>query len=96
MGNYRDKWLENNDSNYGWYYCSRCGTPIRKSRLDIDHIIPRSKGGGDSLFNLQGMCQHCNRSKKDDVGLHTAVDLTRNTVENTIKTAGVLFSLFKK
>lgn len=96
MGNYRDKWLENNESNRGWYTCVRCGKSVRKSGLDIDHIIPRSKGGGDSLFNLQPMCQSCNRSKRDDVGLHTGQDLARNTVENTAKMLSGLFSRFNK
>lgn len=86
MANYRQKWFDNNESNYGWYRCVRCGKALRKGDVDIDHIIPQSRGGGHSLNNLQCMCRTCNRSKRNDVGLHTAKDYTRNTLEVTSKT----------
>jgi len=31
----------------------------------IDHIIPRSRGGPTSLFNLAGACATCNHDKAD-------------------------------
>lgn len=85
MGNYRDDWFDNNDSNYGWYTCVRCGKKLRKGDIDIDHIIPQSYGGGDDLNNLQCMCRHCNRSKQDDIDLDTASDYVRNTYSNSSK-----------
>lgn len=78
MSNYREKWFENNSSNHGWYKCVRCGKKLRKNEVDIDHIIPRHRGGSDKLNNLQCMCRTCNRSKQDDMGLHTVSDYTRN------------------
>jgi 5-methylcytosine-specific restriction endonuclease McrA len=88
---YRDDWFENNDSNYGWYTCQRCGKNLRKGDVDIDHIIPQSYGGDDDLNNLQCMCRSCNRSKQDDIGLHTVKDYARNTSQNTFKKLGNLF-----
>ena len=77
MAGYRDKYFENNPSNHGWYECEHCHKSYRKNKMDVDHIIPQSKGGGDSEWNLQGLCQHCNRSKKDNMH-DTIPDLIRN------------------
>ena len=55
--------LDTNISNYGWYTCAHCGRKLRKGDVDIDHILPRSKGGIDDPRNLQCLCVHCNRSK---------------------------------
>jgi 5-methylcytosine-specific restriction endonuclease McrA len=40
--------------------CQMCGT---EERLSVDHIVPRSLGGDDSLSNLQVLCGSCNSSK---------------------------------
>lgn len=34
-----------------------------KRRATIDHIVPRSKGGGDEASNLQLAHAHCNKVK---------------------------------
>jgi 5-methylcytosine-specific restriction endonuclease McrA len=41
--------------------------PFRISgiRLELDHKLPKSKGGNDDLDNLQTLCFECNRGKKD-------------------------------
>ena len=45
--------------------CALCGVTKNESPLDIDHIIPRSKGGKNIYENLQVLCAKCNRSKRD-------------------------------
>jgi len=60
---YRKTGLETNYSNYGWYKCAHCGRKFRASKVDIDHIKPKSRGGSNNPKNLQVLCQHCNRSK---------------------------------
>lgn len=42
--------------------CKICGST---ERLEIDHIIPLSKGGSNELKNLQILCRHCNSVKRD-------------------------------
>lgn len=42
------------------YRCQNCGT---HKDLTIDHICPRSKGGGDEMENLQTLCRSCNSKK---------------------------------
>lgn len=43
--------------------CALCGATKSESPLDVDHIIPRSKGGKTVYENLQVLCAKCNRSK---------------------------------
>lgn len=66
------------------YRCHNCGGYFKKSEIDIDHIIPRNKGGTDDLWNLQPMCKHCNRSKSDDT-IGTVPDLAQSVVKNLVQ-----------
>lgn len=45
------------------FTCQYCGKQSPQIVLEIDHIIPRSEGGGDSLENLITSCFECNRGK---------------------------------
>jgi HNH endonuclease len=49
-----------------WTCCS-CGRSGRQDRvlLEVDHIIPRSRGGADVLGNLQTLCKKCNVGKSN-------------------------------
>ncbi len=43
------------------YTCTYC-----RGRADtVDHVLPRSRGGGDTWFNLVAACQLCNGLKGD-------------------------------
>ncbi len=44
-------------------HCNGCKTEFPYRILEVDHIIPRSRGGTDHLDNLQMLCPHCNRLK---------------------------------
>ena len=43
--------------------CALCGATNQERLLDVDHIRPRSKGGGNEYANLQVLCSKCNRAK---------------------------------
>ncbi len=43
--------------------CAGCDTHFPFRVMDVDHILPRSRGGTDHLENLQLLCSGCNRSK---------------------------------
>lgn len=78
--NYRERGLENTSSNNGWYKCVKCGKSFRKGDMDIDHILPKSLGGGNTRDNLQCICKYCNRSKRADTS-NTRDDLARRKKE---------------
>lgn len=46
--------------------CNRCGS---RKRLERDHIIPLSKGGGDEASNLQWLCTICHdyKTARDEI-----------------------------
>ncbi|MDE0303193.1 MAG: DNA methyltransferase [Gammaproteobacteria bacterium] len=43
--------------------CAGCDTHFPFRVMDVDHILPRSRGGTDHADNLQLLCSGCNRSK---------------------------------
>ena len=45
--------------------CNACGTKFDIWNLEIDHIIPKVKGGGDYYENYQLLCGSCNKIKGD-------------------------------
>lgn len=49
---------------YVCQYCGACGPDVE---LEVDHIIPVSKGGTDDLSNLKTACWNCNRGKGDSL-----------------------------
>ncbi len=45
------------------YKCVFCGRSSKKVELEVDHIVPFSKGGSNDISNLQTLCFDCNRGK---------------------------------
>ena len=48
------------------YTCQACGASLHNDfnlKLEVDHIVPISKGGKTDPSNLQTLCRKCNRSK---------------------------------
>jgi 5-methylcytosine-specific restriction enzyme A len=43
--------------------CLKCGS---EHRLQLDHIVPISKGGENKISNLQTLCGSCNSKKRDN------------------------------
>lgn len=45
--------------------CELCGISGYEKALEVDHIIPRNKGGSDDISNFQSLCYSCNAMKSD-------------------------------
>ena len=46
--------------------CNGCKNNYHQKDLEIDHIVPKSKGGGDYFENYQLLCGNCNRMKSNN------------------------------
>ena len=60
----RDKVFERDN-----YICQYCGRSSWKDevKLEVDHIMPISKGGTDDINNLTTSCRKCNRGKMNKI-----------------------------
>lgn len=52
------------------HQCQYCGGIFKPYELEIDHIVPVSKGGHDKYYNMVPACKTCN-GKKTDKDVHT-------------------------
>ena len=49
------------------FTCMSCGARAPDVELEVDHIIPVSRGGTDDEKNLTTKCLSCNRGKGDTI-----------------------------
>ena len=49
------------------FTCQSCGARAPEVELEVDHVIPVSKGGTDEEKNLKTKCLDCNRGKSNKV-----------------------------
>ena len=60
------------------YECAntKCGADLRVVAKNLDHNVPLTRGGGDSIHNLQWLCERCNKRKRDKT-MHEFIGSTR-------------------
>jgi len=56
------------------FTCQYCGRSAPEVRLEVDHVMPVSKGGNNSNDNLKVACRYCNGGKSNKVSGGTDVD----------------------
>ena len=59
--------------------CNGCKIYFPFKVMEVDHIVPSSKGGGDHIENLQMLCSHCNRLKGDRPQEYLVTELAKTT-----------------
>ena len=75
------------------YRCQYCGTAT--TRLTIDHVIPRHRGGGHRWDNLVAACPACNRRKGGRLVQEAHMALMRPPRE-PLPSAGYLFGRYTR
>jgi len=49
--------------------CSGCNRYFDEDQLQVDHIVPRSKGGKSHPYNYTLLCKNCNSTKSNVMSL---------------------------
>ena len=57
------------------YCCQYCGIDLCDKTATIDHIIPRSKGGGSTWTNMIAACKSCNLFKGNRTPKEAKMDI---------------------
>ena len=60
--------------------CGGCKTEFPFKLFEVDHVIPRSRGGTNHPDNLQLLCSHCNRVKGDKDQAHLMARLKEMSI----------------
>jgi 5-methylcytosine-specific restriction endonuclease McrA len=71
--------------------CQYCG--VRTGDLTIDHIVPRSRGGGHSWDNLVSACRTCNHRKGGKTLQEARMRLRRDPFEPR---AGIYYTIQRR
>lgn len=68
------------------YRCMYCGARKAGSDLELEHILPRSRGGKNSWDNLVAACRKCNSRKNDRTPEEAGMTLIHRPLPATIFT----------
>jgi len=63
--------------------CQYCGSHFPTAELSLDHVVPRSQGGGSSWENLVCCCVACNSRKGGRTPRQAHMSLIRKPVKPT-------------
>lgn len=80
-----------------WYRCAHCGVWCGRAggekagipdhlKMEVDHVVPWSRGGVDSLHNLQPLCRPCNRAKSNSMTFKDNMKATKNAIFHPLQT----------
>lgn len=56
-----EEWLAKRNATNG--RCPFCESQVGVEKMTIDHILPLSKGGSNSISNIRALCRNCNSGR---------------------------------
>ena len=62
------------------YTCQYCGRVQGGNALTLDHVMPRSRGGGNTWENLVACCTRCNNLKADRTPEEAGMELLKRPI----------------
>ena len=78
------------------YMCQYCNRTFPTGELTMDHVVPRSRGGGSSWENLVACCIPCNNQKGNRTPEEAEMALARAPRPFTLHTSRHLMRLLAK
>jgi 5-methylcytosine-specific restriction endonuclease McrA len=72
------------------YVCQYCGEKFLSGELELEHVIPRARGGLSTWENLVAACRDCNARKADGTPAEAGMKLLRQPRRVTIHTSRAL------
>jgi 5-methylcytosine-specific restriction endonuclease McrA len=70
--------------------CQYCGGKFPSGELELEHVIPRARGGRSTWENLVAACRVCNARKADRTPAEAGMRLLRTPRAVTMRTARTL------
>jgi len=68
------------------FRCLYCGAKAPKVVLELEHIVPRSRGGANAWDNLCASCHDCNQKKRDRTPEEAGMKLIHRPLPATVHT----------
>ena len=69
------------------HICQYCGDKFLSSELELEHVVPRARGGLSTWENLVAACRDCNARKADRTPAEAGMKLLRQPRRVTIHTS---------
>lgn len=85
------KWLVKRDNST----CQYCSLKLTASQITIDHVIPRSRGGGTCFENCVVCCHKCNSIKANQTPEEANMKLLRKPIVPNYYSLSLLSSNFE-
>ena len=60
------------------FACQYCGKMLGLKAVTVDHVLPRSRGGGNSWENCVAACEECNGRKADQTPKEAGMKLRKD------------------